>query len=66
VDICPGHAISGINWQAGIPRESLYDAYACRETAREFERVRKVVHDNICGMCIVTCPWTKKYLEKAG
>jgi epoxyqueuosine reductase len=65
VDICPGRAISGRHWQAGIPRESLYNAFTCRETAREFERIRKGISDNICGMCINACPWTKKYLERA-
>ena len=63
VDACPSHAISGINWSAGIPRNSIYDAFACIKTAREFEKFRKGVHDNICGICIAVCPWTQKYLE---
>jgi epoxyqueuosine reductase QueG len=65
VDICPGHAPTGRDWQAGLPRESLVDAYACRETAREFELKTEGIHDNICGLCIVACPWTKKYLARA-
>jgi len=65
-DICPGHAVSGRDWQVGMPRESLYDVVACRETADDFEKSRKVVHDSICGMCIAACPWTKSYLKRAG
>lgn len=65
VDICPGHAPTGRDWQAGLPRESLVDAYACRETAREFELKTEGIYDNICGLCIVACPWTKKYLARA-
>ena len=65
VDICPGQAISGTHWQAGIPRETLYNAFTCRETAREYEKRRKGVHDSICGICIAACPWTQKYLERA-
>jgi epoxyqueuosine reductase QueG len=65
VDICPSHAPTGRDWQAGLPRESLVDAYACRETAREFALQTEGIHDNICGLCIVACPWTKKYLERA-
>ena len=63
-DVCPGHAVTGHDWQVGIPRESLYDFSACRETALDFEKKRKVVHDSICGMCIAACPWTKKYLKR--
>jgi epoxyqueuosine reductase len=65
VEICPAGALSGNDWQAGIPRESLYNAFACRETAGEFEKTREGVHDSICGICIAACPWTQKYLEKS-
>jgi epoxyqueuosine reductase len=64
VDSCPGHAVSGNDWQAGTPRESLYNAHACHQTALEFEKVREGVYDSICGICIAVCPWTKNYLER--
>ena len=65
VDICPAHALTGANWQAGLPRDSLYDAYTCSTTlrARSLELIGEPVR--ICGLCIVACPWTKKYLKKA-
>ncbi len=64
VDACPGQAVSGKHWEAGIPRDSFYNAFACRKTARDFKKVRQGVHDDICGICIAACPWTKKYLER--
>ena len=64
-DACPGNAVSDQNWYVGIPRESLYDFLACRETAHEFEKKRPGVSNNICGICIVACPWTQDYLKRA-
>lgn len=65
VDICPGHAISGKEWQVNVHRDSLYDAFKCRRTAQEWALKRKGIRDNICGMCIAVCPWTQKYTEKS-
>ena len=65
VDICPSHAPTGKDWQVGMPRESLYDAFACREAARELAMKLIGIRETICGLCIVACPWTKKYLERA-
>ncbi len=64
IDACPGQAISGKDWSAGISRHSIYDAFACIDTARKFEKTRKGVHDNICGICIAACPLTRKYIER--
>jgi epoxyqueuosine reductase len=64
VGACPGHAISGANWSVGVSRDSIYDAFACIKAAREFEETRKGVRDNICGICIAVCPWTRKYIER--
>jgi epoxyqueuosine reductase len=64
VDVCPGRALTGRHWEVGIPREALYDAFACRETAGNFEKEREGVYDNICGICIAACPWTKRYLNQ--
>ena len=49
---------------AGISRDSIYDAFACRKTAQEFEKARKGISENICGMCIAACPWTKQYIGR--
>ena len=63
VDICPGGAIKGTNWQVGMFREQLYDAQICRETALKMA-ARVGVNHTVCGMCIAACPWTKRYVER--
>jgi epoxyqueuosine reductase len=64
VDACPAHAHTGAIWQAGMPREALYDAFKCREKARELSEKSFGETVSLCGLCIVACPWTKKYLER--
>jgi epoxyqueuosine reductase QueG len=65
VDACPAKAHSGKNWQAGMPRESLFDAFKCREKARELSMKSFGEQVSICGLCIVACPWTRDYLKRA-
>jgi epoxyqueuosine reductase len=65
-DACPAQAITGTSWKAGIPRESLVDVYACRKKQREMTAKLIGESHSICGLCIVACPWTRKYLERAG
>ena len=67
IDVCPSRALSGKNWQAGMPRDSLVDAFSCRNTARELLIKRtgtEVLGRTFCGICIAACPWTKKYVER--
>jgi epoxyqueuosine reductase len=65
VEICPGNAITGNEWEAGVSREYLYDALKCREVARKWQREREGIRDDICGMCIAVCPWTQEYINAA-
>ncbi|UCD10097.1 MAG: epoxyqueuosine reductase [Dehalococcoidales bacterium] len=65
VDICPGNAVTGLQWEAGMSRDQLYDPFKCREVAQRLQREREGITDNICGMCIAACPWTQKYLDKS-
>jgi len=65
VDACPGHAISGKDWEAGLQRDSLYDAFACREAARSAAAKQVGIRLTLCGMCINICPWTRQYIAKA-
>ncbi|KPK78158.1 MAG: hypothetical protein AMJ79_00585 [Phycisphaerae bacterium SM23_30] len=60
---CPARAISGTNWQAGMPRETFYDAFACCETAQKLSE-KAHIPSIICGICINVCPWTQKYLNR--
>ncbi len=60
VEACPGRAILGHNWEAGMDRELFFNAAACYRTARAYA-VKLEIDATICGICIAACPWTKKY-----
>lgn len=62
VDRCPAGAISGHNWCVGDPREAMYDAFACRDMARQLSGTQGIV-STICGICINACPWTQRYIS---
>ena len=64
VDVCPGLALSGTDWKKGIGRDELYNAFACQKTARELMMQRVGIRKTLCGMCIVACPWTQKYIKR--
>jgi epoxyqueuosine reductase QueG len=63
VDRCPAGAIAGPNWTLGNPREAVYDAFACCDTARRLSG-RQGIGATICGICINACPWTQKYISR--
>ena len=63
VDRCPAGAIVGSNWSLGAPRESIYDAFSCRETAMKLSK-HQGIDSTICGICINACPWTQKYISR--
>lgn len=64
-EACPAQAVRGKLWSAGMQRNEIYDAFECRKTAKE--RAAKIgVNETLCGLCILVCPWTKKFLEASG
>jgi epoxyqueuosine reductase len=63
VDFCPAGAITGSNWSLGAPRESMFDAFVCCDTARRLAG-RQGIEARICGICINVCPWTQKYISR--
>lgn len=63
VDCCPAGAIIGPNWTLGEPREAVYNAFACRDTAKKLAG-RLGIKATICGICINVCPWTQKYISR--
>jgi epoxyqueuosine reductase len=65
VDACPSKALTGKNWEAGMPREALVDVFTCLEKARSLSKKSFGEQVSVCGLCIVACPWTNKYLERA-
>lgn len=60
---CPAKAISGINWEYGMQREKLYDAFACMAMAKKLSDGYGV-NQTICGICIANCPRTLKYANE--
>ena len=63
-DACPGKAISGKLWHAGLAREEFFDADACANTARERSMRGFGGQATICGKCIEICPHTRAYLNR--
>ena len=63
VECCPGKAILGRNWEAGAERQTIYDAFACCDTAGRLSK-RIGIPSTICGICINVCPWTQKYISR--
>ena len=54
VRACPALAIEGRLWEPGMPRNQLYDAYACSQHMKEaYQHIGRGV---VCGLCVVTCP----------
>jgi len=58
---CPGKAISGQEWSPELDRDEIFDAMACRKTAREIAAKAIEKEITLCGKCIEVCPYTKKY-----
>jgi epoxyqueuosine reductase QueG len=57
VDACPAGAGRDVSWHAGMPRDALYDSEACDRHQRLFPEC-----DEICGICIWSCPYTARAL----
>lgn len=65
VDSCPVKAIVGENWQVGMQRGAIYDAFRCFERAKVVSQAIGSAAP-ICGICINACPWTQKYIRSTG
>jgi len=57
VDACPAGCGRDVQWHAGMPRDELFDAGACRHQMTLFSGVEA----QICGICIVACPYTLRH-----
>jgi len=62
-EACPAGAVSGRAWEAGLPREAIFDAVKCRSTARVRAMEGFGGRDTICGRCIAVCPYTRQHLD---
>lgn len=66
-DTCPGQALLGINWKTGARRDSLIDVITCRDMAKIKLKERaemEFIGRTFCGICLASCPWTKKYIKR--
>ncbi|OPL08953.1 MAG: 4Fe-4S ferredoxin [delta proteobacterium ML8_F1] len=55
VDACPALALSGMDWEAGIPREMILDARACSEHMKH--HYQHIGRGAVCGICLAACPY---------
>jgi len=65
VDACPAAAIKGVPWRAGVVRDRIIDVHACAPTASALAQAQGI-DVTICGICILACPWTRRYLRRSG
>ncbi len=56
VDACPAGCGRDVTWRAGMARDELFDASACRH---QMSLVR-TVDEEICGICIAACPYSRR------
>lgn len=65
VEKCPGNAVKGANWSVAKGRDEYYDHLKCRKEARRRSGLNGI-NRSLCGVCILTCPFTKKYISSNG
>ena len=65
VDICPGKAIRGELWYAGIERAKLVDIPKCDRAARDIAEKKLGYRTTMCGRCFAVCPYTQAYINRA-
>ena len=63
VDSCPGQALKGALWRAGMARERLLDKEACKEAQTRRMEAATGVHTDLCGLCFAVCPYTQRWLR---
>lgn len=63
VQACPARAILNRNWEAGMARDSYYNAALCYQTGKGYAAALQI-DSTICGICIAVCPWTKKFISR--
>ncbi len=57
LDACPAGCGRDVLWRAGMARELLFDADACRHQMT----LLKALEAQICGICIAACPYTRQH-----
>jgi epoxyqueuosine reductase QueG len=66
VNACPGKAAKGGNWSLKSDRKDIFDAFACADYVAQRGMKYNYGRTTVtCGLCILACPWTKKYIERS-
>jgi epoxyqueuosine reductase QueG len=65
VEKCPAQAATNRLWQAGMPREKIFDAFKCRVTCKQLARERLNIDARVCGVCIAICPIGQRKQKKS-
>jgi epoxyqueuosine reductase QueG len=52
-EACPYGAINNANWQRGLKREKLFDAYVCNE--KRLDYIPLIGRKHNCGLCLQAC-----------
>ena len=64
MEACPGKAVQGTLWEAGMARELLVDIPACDQAAGDCAQQTLGRRTTICGRCFAACPYTKAYVNR--
>jgi len=61
-DACPGKAVLGGSWMTGTDRDEFFNARACYSAGHARARATLGIDETVCGLCISSCPFTKRGL----
>lgn len=64
VKACPAGALTGTLWQAGMPREALFQPGICEPAQRQRMQTATGIDTDLCGLCFAVCPYTQRYLRQ--
>lgn len=53
IEACPYGAIHNVNWERGIERDKLFDAYVCNE--KRLDYIPVIGRKHSCGHCLQAC-----------
>jgi epoxyqueuosine reductase len=64
-ETCPANAVSGKEWDVSLDRDEFFRAIDCSKTIHKRGIAFNYGRTHVtCGLCILTCPWTQRYLER--
>lgn len=63
-EICPAGAVSGRAWDIESDRDAFFNAFGCRRVEESLSGDAGFDAD-LCGICRVSCPYTRRYIEAA-